>query len=80
MLVDDSRADELLVLLRDRGHDVYGSPSRSHALLAIALRAAFAARLGEDDVPQWCEWFWKHDTLHDDIAAASLLQSWRKES
>lgn len=79
-LVDDGRADELLVLLRDRGHDVFGSPSRSHALLTIALRAALVAGLDEDDVFPWCEWSWKHDQLHDDTDPASLLQSWRKES
>ena len=79
-LVDDSGVDERLVLLRDRGHDVFRHPSRSYALLVAALRAARVGRLGDDDVLQWCEWFWKQGELHDDHATASLLQSWRKDS
>ena len=79
-LVDDSKADELLVLLRDRGHDVFGLPSRSHALLTIALRAALKRKLVDEDLLRWCEWFWKQDKLHEDSAAEALLQSWRTES
>jgi len=79
-LVDDSGVDERLVLLRDRGHDVFRRPSRSYALLVTALRAARVGRLADEDVLLWCEWFWKQDELHDDQATVSLLQSWRKES
>ncbi|MFC4930154.1 DUF4123 domain-containing protein [Massilia sp. GCM10023247] len=79
-LVDDSRADELLVLLRDRGHDVFRLPSRSHSLLSIALRAACATQLDNGDILPWCAWFWKQDKLHDDSVAAELLQSWQNKS
>lgn len=79
-LVDDSKADELLVLLRDRGHDVFGVPSRSHTLLTIALGAALKGKLADEDLLRWCEWFWKQDELHDDGVAIELLQSWRTGS
>lgn len=79
-LVDDSRLDELLVALRDRGHDVFECPSRSHGSLATALCVALAAELDEHDVLQWCEWFWKHGKPLDETAAASLLRGWQKES
>lgn len=79
-LVDDSRADELLVLLRDCGHDVFGLPSRSHTLLSIALRAVFATQLDSGDVLPWCAWFWKQDKLHNDSVTADLLQSWQNGS
>lgn len=79
-LVDDSKADELLVLLRDRGHDVFDTPSKSHALLSTALRAADREKLADDDVLAWCETFWKAGKLHDDTAAASLLAGWRTTS
>lgn len=79
-LVDDSKADELLALLRDRGHEVFDSPSRSHALLEIALRAASKGKLADDDVLEWCEAFWKCSKLHDDATADSLLAGWRTTS
>lgn len=79
-LVDDSRADELLVLLRDRGHDVYRLPSRSYFLVKTALQAASAAALVEEEVLQWCAWFWELDECDDNAAAASLLQSWKKDA
>lgn len=75
-LVDDSRADEILRLLRDRGHDVYRRPSRSHALLETALATAAAAQLDEDAVMSWCEWFWQKDQLHDLAAARLALNAW----
>lgn len=79
-LVEDSMADELLVVLRDRGHDVFRSPSRSYSLISIALRAALAAQVDDSDVFPWCAWFWAQDKLHDDSVATALLQSWRKGS
>lgn len=78
ILIDDSRADELMVLLRDRGHDVFRSPSRSYTLLSIALRAALAVELDDRNVPSWCEWVWQQDKFHDDTGAKALLQSWQK--
>lgn len=79
-LVDDSKADELLLLLRDRGYEVFISPSRSHALLNIALRAADKEKLADEVVLEWCEVFWKADKLHDDTTASSLLAGWRTQS
>lgn len=78
-LVDDSRVDELLALLRDRGHDVYGLPSRSHSLVSTALRAASSAALEEDDIVQWCLWFWERDKCEEDSGAITLLKNWRQE-
>ena len=79
-LVDDSRLDELMVLLRDRGHETFDWPSRSHRLLEIALQAALAAALDDDDLLEWCDWFWKQGKPLDESAAASLLRSWQGES
>lgn len=79
-LVDDSRADELLVLLRDRGYNVYNLPSRSYFIVTTALRVASTAGLEEDKVLPWCVWFWERDKCDDDAVAASMLQSWRKEA
>jgi hypothetical protein len=77
MLVDESRGDELLVVLRDRGHDPYRYPSKSHALVTIALRAATAAGLDSDDTVEWCKWFWQNYQLLDVSAAESKLAAWR---
>lgn len=74
-LVDDSRIDEVLSILRDRGHGVYGHPSRSHALLAQALHAAAQAGLDDQELLGWCEWFWQQDQLScSDIA--ETLATW----
>jgi hypothetical protein len=79
-LVDDSRADEILRLLRDRGHDVYRQPSRSHALLETALRTAAAAHVDDDGLMSWCKWFWEQDQLHDLATAGLALNAWRTSS
>jgi hypothetical protein len=79
-LVDDSQADELLVLLRDRGHGVFRYPSKSHALLDSALRAARRGRLESDDVLDWCDWFWLRAQQEDESTAAATLQNWRNSS
>jgi hypothetical protein len=79
MLVNDSRTDELLMFLSDRGLATYRHPSKSHALLTIALRAADDAQLANDDMVEWCEWFWKNDQLlHHDSEVVSMLDTWRK--
>ncbi|QOY93700.1 DUF4123 domain-containing protein [Massilia sp. UMI-21] len=80
VLVDDSRADEFLVLLCDRGREVYNFPSRSHSLVTTALRAAAIAKLEEDKVLQWCMWFWERDKCDDDTVAATLLQTWQRDT
>lgn len=80
VLAGDSYADELTALLHDRGYDVYRYPSRTHALLDSALRAAQTAKLGEGDLVSWCEWFWKQDRLCEDAVMVDMLQSWRKTS
>jgi hypothetical protein len=78
-LVADSRVDEVLVLLNDRGAQVFRHPSRSHALLMAALRAAHMEQLPDDALLDWCEWFWRQDRLHDDSGAVSMLQAWRND-
>jgi hypothetical protein len=80
ILVSDSEADELMVLLGDRGHEALRHPSRSHALLSSALRAARLAKLTDDEVPGWCEWFWQEDQLCEEPAVAAMLQTWRRTS
>jgi hypothetical protein len=77
-LVDDSRIDEFLVLLRDRGQDVYRRPSRSHVLLAEALTAA-GDGLDERELLGWCEWFWRRDQLSCSDTAGALT-AWRNTS
>lgn len=76
-LVDDSRLDELLSLLHDRGHDVYRHPSRSHALLAQAFHGAAGAGLGSSELLGWCECFWLHDQLSDNETVIAALAEWR---
>jgi hypothetical protein len=78
-LVDDSRCDELLSISQNRGHDVYRHPSRSYALVALALRVATSDGADSNDVGDWCEWFWQNDQLMDGLEARSLLSSWRNK-
>jgi hypothetical protein len=80
ILVGDSEADELMVLLGDRGHEVLRHPFRSHALLSSALRAARIAELTDDELPGWSEWFWQKDQLCEEPAVAAMLQTWRRTS
>jgi hypothetical protein len=77
LLVSDSKSDEMLMLLADRGAKVFCKPSRSHALIMIALRVAHAAQLPDDTLLDWCAWFWSQDHLHDDATGLSILQKWR---
>jgi hypothetical protein len=76
-LVDDSLADELMVLLGDHGHDAFLHPSASHALLSTALQAAHKATLSDENVPAWCEWFWLRGQSVDKATAITLLETWR---
>lgn len=76
-LVDDSLADELMVLLSDRGHDVFRYPSRSHALLSSAVRAAQVGKLSEDNLFEWCVWFWEKDPLCEVAVVEDMLRMWR---
>jgi hypothetical protein len=77
-LVHDSRVDELMVQLGYRGNATYKHPVRSHQLLTAALKTATDAELSEEHVLDWCEWFWRRDSLHDKSAAALALESWRE--
>lgn len=77
-LVDDSRADELMVMLRDRGRDTFGKPSRCHAMIALALRAAADAKLDEQDSIEWCDWFLENGQLVDRRATAPILAGWQR--
>jgi len=76
-LVEDSLADEILMLLVDRGREMLRTPSASHALLGIALRAAGRAALPEPHLVDWCDWFWQGGQRVDDPTAASMLETWR---
>lgn len=79
-LVEDSHADEILALLRNRGHEVYRSPSRSHALVVLALKVATAASIPNDDLIGWCVLFWREDQLSDYATACARLEKWRSDS
>jgi hypothetical protein len=76
-LVDDSRADELLVLLGDRGYEVPKHPSTSHARVSSALRVAVAAALADDVGLSWCVWFWQYAHAHPDCSIEAAFQSWQ---
>lgn len=76
-LVDDSRADELLVLLSDRGYEVHKHPSAGHARVSTALRVAATATLADDDVLSWCAWFWQYGDARRDCSAEAAFQSWQ---
>lgn len=77
-LIDDSRVDELMAQLDYRGNATYKHPGRSYALLTTALQAAKEAELDEEHIVDWCEWFWRRDSLQDGQAAALSLESWRE--
>lgn len=79
-LVDDSRADEVLVLLGDRGHAVGRHPSLSHACVVAALRVAGSAQLVNSDVFDWCEWYWQRAEVGRHISAEAAFPAWRKTS
>jgi hypothetical protein len=79
-LVDDSRPDELLMVLSDRGFDMRGRPSLNHARIAAALRAAFSAALANEDLVAWCAWFWQHAESYQDCAAPEAFHLWRNSS
>ncbi|MFC5461529.1 DUF4123 domain-containing protein [Massilia niabensis] len=79
-LVDDSRADELLVLLGDRGYEVGKHPSVSHARVSAALRVAVSAVLDDNDVLPWCAWYWQHAEMRHDCSAETAFQTWRDTS
>ena len=79
-LVDDSRADEVLVLLGDRGYEVHKHPSVSHARVAAALPVAVSANLADEEVLDWCEWYWQHAEAGHDLSAQAAFQAWRATS
>jgi hypothetical protein len=79
LLVSDSRVDEVLTLLGDRGLAVYRHPSRSHAMLMVALCAAHTSQLPDDALLDWCEWVWNQDYLHDDPGAVLMLEAWQND-
>lgn len=76
-LVDDSRVDEMLLRLGDRGYEVGKHPSVSHARVAAALLVAVLARLVDDDDLDWCEWYWRHAETGQDCAANAAFQIWQ---
>ena len=76
-LVDDSRADEVLVRLGDRGQAVDRHPSVSYARVTAALRVAVSGQLADEDVLDWCEWYWQHAEAGHDLSAEAAIQAWR---
>jgi hypothetical protein len=78
-LVDDGMADEFMTVLRHRGHDPFAHTCRSYALVSAAIRVAQRAALEDEDLIDWCEWYWKHDKKIDDQTAVSLLAAWQKK-
>lgn len=79
-LVDDSRADEVLMLLGDRGHAVGQHPSASRARVTAALGVTAGSELLDDEVLDWCEWYWRHAQTGGDHSARGALQVWRNSS
>lgn len=76
-IIDDSKADEVMMLLSDRGHDVFSHPFRSHALVSRALQVAFFEQVENDYLINWCEYFWVKDEICDIDLAVKELHSWR---
>jgi hypothetical protein len=76
-LVDDSRVDEMLVLLGDRGHEVGKHPSVSHACVSAALLVAASARLADGEALHWCEWYWRYAKACGDCSAHAAFQTWQ---
>ena len=76
-LVDDSRADEVLMLLGDRGYEVGKHPSASHARVTAALRVAVPAKLADEEVLDWCEWYWQHAEVGHDGSAEMAFHAWQ---
>lgn len=76
-LVDDSYVDELMILLSDRGREVFSRPLRSHTLVSLALQVATVEHLEKEQFLNWCEYFWLKDELCDPNAAIKEMHSWR---
>lgn len=76
-LVDDSRADEVLVLLGHRGHEVDRHPSLSHSRVIDGLRVAALGHLADGDVLDWCEWYWRHAENGHDLSVEASFQAWQ---
>jgi len=79
-LIDDSRVDELLVLLGDRGYEVGKHPSESHARVAVALQTALSAELADDSLLSWCIWFWRYTEKQPDCVARTAFETWQTTS
>lgn len=76
-LVDDSDVDAMLELLRDIGCAVYRHPSRSHALVSQAQRAAQLRSWDAIPLVSWCAWYWTNDRLLDTESTISAMDVWR---
>jgi hypothetical protein len=77
-LVDDSRADELFVLLGDRGYKVNDRPSVGNARMTAAIQVAVSSKLDESDVLPWCIWFLQHVEVHPDCTPTSAFETWQQ--
>ena len=76
-LLDDSRVDEMLVLLGDRGYEVGKHPSASHARVSAALLFAASARLADGEVLDWCEWYCRYTKACGDCSGHAAFQTWQ---
>ena len=76
-LVDDSRVDEMLVLLGDRGCEVGKHPSANHVCASAAILVAVSARLADGEVLDWCEWYWRHAKACGDCSVNATVQTWQ---
>lgn len=72
-LVDDSRADELLMMFRNWGNAVDKHPSLSHMRITRALRAGHMSDLADSELAAWCIWFWQHP----DADVIEAFQTWK---
>ena len=79
-LVDDSRVDEHLVLLGDRGYEVGKHPSVSHARMAAALQTATSVKLADDSLLSWCIWFWRYAQTQPNCVARMAFETWKTTS
>ncbi len=80
LLVEDSRADEVLARLADHPHRGAYRPSQAHALVSSALAPALEAGLGDGDIVGWCGWLLAHGKRDDEPDIARLFTAWESHA
>ncbi len=78
-MVDDSEADEVLLLLQDRGRRWERSHSQLYAQVSDALRVAKEACLETELRVDWCEACMDDASMLGDEQAAEKLVHWRTQ-